>query len=71
MEAVLAAPDRSTWSGERDFVLFSTAYNTGTRVSELAALNVEDVELVRTGGSAFSARVANCGKYPSGRPPRS
>ncbi len=46
MEAVLAAPDRSTWSGERDFVLFSTAYNTGTRVSELAALNVEDVELV-------------------------
>jgi site-specific recombinase XerD len=45
MESILAAPDRSTWSGERDFVLFSTAYNTGTRVSELAALKVEDVEL--------------------------
>jgi integrase/recombinase XerD len=45
MESILAAPDRSTWSGERDFVLFSTAYNTGTRVSELAALKVEDVDL--------------------------
>lgn len=44
-EAVLAAPDRTTWSGERDFVLFTTAYNTGTRVSELISLNVEDVEL--------------------------
>jgi integrase/recombinase XerD len=45
IEAVLAAPDRSTWSGERDFVLLSVAYNTGARVSELVALNVEDVEL--------------------------
>ncbi len=45
MDAVLAASDRSTWSGERDFVLLSVAYNTGARVSELLALNVEDVEL--------------------------
>jgi len=44
IEAVLAAPDRSTWSGHRDFVLMSVAYNTGARVSELVGLNVEDVD---------------------------
>lgn len=47
MEAVLAAPDRNTWSGDRDFVLLSVAYNTGARVSEIVALNVEHVELER------------------------
>jgi len=47
MDAVLAAPDRSTWSGDRDFVLLSVAYNTGARVSEILGLNVEDVELDR------------------------
>jgi integrase/recombinase XerD len=36
--AILAAPDRGTWSGHRDQVLFATAYNTGARVSELTAL---------------------------------
>jgi site-specific recombinase XerD len=33
--AILAAPDRRTWSGQRDAVLLATAYNTGARVSEL------------------------------------
>jgi site-specific recombinase XerD len=33
--AVLAAPDRRTWSGQRDAVLLAVAYNTGARVSEL------------------------------------
>jgi integrase/recombinase XerD len=41
--AVLAAPDRSTWSGRRDAVLFAVAYNTGARVSELIGLRVRDV----------------------------
>ena len=31
--AILAAPDRRTWSGRRDAVLLATAYNTGARVS--------------------------------------
>ena len=45
--AILAAPDRSTWSGQRDAVLFATAYNTGARVSELTGLQVRDVLLDR------------------------
>ena len=45
--AILAAPDRSTWSGQRDAVLLATAYNTGARVSELTALRVRDVLLDR------------------------
>jgi integrase/recombinase XerD len=45
--AILAAPDRGTWSGHRDQVLFATAYNTGARVSELTALRVRDVLLDR------------------------
>ena len=31
--AILAAPDRGTWSGHRDAVLLATAYNTGARVT--------------------------------------
>jgi integrase/recombinase XerD len=45
--AILAAPDRRTWSGHRDAVLLATAYNTGARVSEMTALRVGDVLLDR------------------------
>jgi site-specific recombinase XerD len=45
--AILAAPDRGTWSGHRDQVLLATAYNTGARVSEITALRVRDVLLDR------------------------
>ncbi|MGH3502961.1 MAG: site-specific integrase [Nocardioidaceae bacterium] len=41
--AILAAPDRSTWSGHRDAVLLAVTYNTGARVSEITALRVRDV----------------------------
>ncbi|MGH3903783.1 MAG: site-specific integrase [Pseudonocardiaceae bacterium] len=44
---ILAAPDRGTWSGQRDAVLLATAYNTGARVSELTGLRVRDVLLDR------------------------
>lgn len=43
--AVLAAPDRNTWSGHRDAVMLATMYNTGARVSEIIRLSVEDLEL--------------------------
>lgn len=45
--AILAAPDRRTWSGHRDQVLLATAYNTAARVSEITALRVRDVLLDR------------------------
>jgi integrase/recombinase XerD len=43
--AVLEAPDGSTWSGQRDRVLFALLYNTGARVSEAIALRRSDVAL--------------------------
>lgn len=45
MEAILAAPDPSTWSGQRDRVMLATLYNTGARVSELTGMRVSDLLL--------------------------
>ena len=45
--AILAAPDRNTWSGQRDAALLAVAYNTGARVSELTGLQVRHVLLDR------------------------
>lgn len=45
MEALLAAPDPSTWSGRRDQVLLAVALRTGLRLSELTGLRCQDVEL--------------------------
>lgn len=45
VEAILAAPDRSTWSGHRDQVMLATFYNTGARVSEITALRTRDAQL--------------------------
>jgi site-specific recombinase XerD len=42
VDAVQTAPDRTTWSGRRDHVLFAALYNTGARVSEIVALRVAD-----------------------------
>lgn len=47
VRAILAAPDRSTWSGQRDAVMLAVAYNTGARVSEITGLHVRDVLLER------------------------
>lgn len=45
MEAVLSAPDRSTWIGRRDRAILLLALQTGLRVSELINLNCRDVAL--------------------------
>ncbi|MYN64363.1 MAG: tyrosine-type recombinase/integrase [Acidobacteria bacterium] len=45
--AIIDAPDRSTWSGQRDAVLFAVLYNTGARVSEMIRLRIADVLLER------------------------
>lgn len=43
VQALLDAPDRTTWSGQRDAALFAMMYNTGARVSEIIRLRVADV----------------------------
>jgi site-specific recombinase XerD len=45
IEAILAAPDRNTWAGQRDHVMLFTLYNTGARVSELTGMRVGDLTL--------------------------
>ena len=39
IEAVLAAPDKSTWLGRRDHALLTLAFQTGLRLSELTSLD--------------------------------
>ena len=41
VEALLAAPDRSHWSGRRDHALLLTLYNSGARGSEVTTLHRE------------------------------
>ena len=43
VKALLAAPDRSTWTGRRDHALLLTAIQTGLRVSELTGLRCQDI----------------------------
>jgi site-specific recombinase XerD len=45
IEALLAAPDQSTWGGRRDSTLLSLAIQTGLRVSELIGLTCKDIVL--------------------------
>jgi len=47
--SLLAAPDRSTWHGRRDYALLLVVIQTGLRLTELTALTVLDVHL---GGGA-------------------
>ncbi len=43
IQALLAAPDRSQWAGQRDHALFLTLYNSGARVSEIIALKRDHI----------------------------
>jgi site-specific recombinase XerD len=45
MDALLAAPDRETAHGRRDFALLLFLYNSGARASEAAQLLIRDVDL--------------------------
>jgi len=49
IEAVLAAPDRRSWVGHRDYVLLLTAVQTGMRLSELVGLDRSAVTLGTAG----------------------
>ena len=52
IEALLAAPDRSHWTGRRDHAVLLVLTQTGLRVSELTGLAVQDVQL-GTGAHVF------------------
>jgi site-specific recombinase XerD len=56
VDALLAAPDRTSWIGRRDHALLALATQTGLRVSELTALRCQDVHL------ATGAHVQTTGK---------
>ncbi|GAA1624505.1 tyrosine-type recombinase/integrase [Nonomuraea maheshkhaliensis] len=45
VDALLAAPDRSTWTGRRDHAMLALAIETGLRVSELVALTCANAHL--------------------------
>jgi integrase/recombinase XerD len=45
LDALLAAPDRDTWTGRRDHAILTLAAQTGLRASELLGLTLADVHL--------------------------
>ncbi len=45
VDALLAAPDHRTWTGQRDHALLVLAVQTGLRISELIALTRADVHI--------------------------
>jgi hypothetical protein len=47
VEAMLAAIDRRTWCGRRDYALLLTLYNSGARVSEISSLRQDQVIMGR------------------------
>ena len=53
MEAVLTAPDQSTWIGRRDYALLLTMYNSGARLSEMTCMQRGQV-------NSTPQRVCNC-----------
>ena len=56
IDALLAAPDKSTWIGRRDHAMFALTIQTGLRISELIALDCQDITL------ATGAHVHTVGK---------
>lgn len=59
MEALLAAPDRMTTQGQRDYALLLFLYNTGARADEAAQTKIADLEFAiapRTGLSSVLIR---------------
>ncbi len=46
IQKLMASPDDGSLLGSRDRAMLETLYSTGVRVSELVAMNVEDVDLM-------------------------
>jgi site-specific recombinase XerD len=45
MNALLAAPDRATWCGQRDHIFLLVAVQTGLRLSEMTSLQIQHLSL--------------------------
>ena len=45
VDALLASPDRATWTGRRDHAMLVLTAQTGLRISELISLTISDVTL--------------------------
>ena len=65
IQRLLTTPATGHWLGARDRAMLETLYSTGMRVSELVALNIDDVdflgEVVRVRGKGKKERVAPIG----------
>jgi site-specific recombinase XerD len=48
VEAILAVPGLSLWTGQRDHALLLTMYNSGARVSEITSLSWQQVRFGTT-----------------------
>lgn len=64
VDALLSAPDTTTFIGARDRALLEVLYASGLRVSELCALNIQDVgeEMLRVTGKGGKERVVPIAK---------
>lgn len=56
VDALLASPDRSRWTGRRDHALLLLTIQTGLRVSELTSLRIRDLALGNNGAHVRCTR---------------
>jgi len=65
VKRLLDTPPMNTWLGARDRAILETLYSTGIRVSELVALNMEDIdflgEVVHVRGKGKKERITPIG----------
>ncbi len=65
VQRLLNAPPANTWLGARDRAILEVLYSTGMRVSELVALNMEDVdflgEVIHVRGKGKKERISPIG----------
>jgi integrase/recombinase XerC len=65
VKRLLETPPMDTWLGARDRAILETLYSTGVRVSELVAMNMEDIdflgEVVRVRGKGKKERISPIG----------
>jgi integrase/recombinase XerD len=64
LDALVAAPDRTSWTGRRDHALLDLAIQTGLRVSELTGLRNQDIKL----GAGAHARCMGKGRKERATP---